>query len=167
MVGLIAATAALLAPATGTGERTCAERVEAPGPVVARPQPVFFYAAHLRRVSAAELRRGALKAAVDVAAATTATVSVAARSRERVSLAYDLDALPRRRLYRVEDGQRSVRFIACAADEPRFSGPGTVGPRTGFNGGLIATRRTCADLLVRVAGEPRARRVRIPIGRSC
>src|SRR5215216_1594603 len=45
--------------------------------------------------------------------------------------------------YRVSDGTPAVRFHACRSDEPRFSGPGTVGPYTSFPGGMVVAGARC------------------------
>ena len=161
-------------PATVTGERTCQERVEGPGEVVASPEPLTIMNSDFVRADAGVLQQrrggyGSIKAPADVAAGRVVTLSVAPASRRRIALAYDLAKLPRRTngRHRLSDGQRAVTFIACAADEPAFSRDGVVGPRTGYNGGFIARGRQCAELLVRVAGEPGTRRLRVGIGRRC
>ena len=72
--------------------------------------------------------------------------------------------------YRFQGGRRvrewQVAFRACEGDEPRFSGPGTVGPRTIWAGGLKVRRPGCVRLLIAVDGAA-VDDVRLPFGRPC
>ena len=61
---------------------------------------------------------------------------------------------------------RATRFRSCTADEPQFSGAGTVGPATGWGGSIVTLeRRQCLRLQV-VAGGRRST-LRVPLGRRC
>jgi hypothetical protein len=66
---------------------------------------------------------------------------------------------------RPQDADRVLRFRPCAPGTPYFSGAGTVGPRTGYPGALIADRRKCVR--VRVTRGGRRWTARIPLGRRC
>jgi hypothetical protein len=61
---------------------------------------------------------------------------------------------------------RTTRFNACAADHPLFSGPGTVGPITGWAGSLVTRdRRMCLRLTASAGGRRQA--MRVSLGRAC
>jgi hypothetical protein len=106
-------------------------------------------------------RRGgvSVKRGISVAAGAAVTVRVITRG---AALVYR----PATRLAeRPDDADRVLRFRPCAPETPGFSSGGTVGPRTGFPGGLIAERRMCVR--VRVSRGGRHWRARIPVGRRC
>jgi hypothetical protein len=63
------------------------------------------------------------------------------------------------------DADRVLRVKPCAPDHPNFSDDGTVGPRTGFAGALIADRAKCVR--VRVSRDAQSWVARIPVGRRC
>lgn len=66
----------------------------------------------------------------------------------------------------VADGAPAARYAPCAADTPRFSGGGTVGPITGWAGALVVTGPRCVTLHVTVDGR-RRRNVELPLGADC
>jgi hypothetical protein len=74
----------------------------------------------------------------------------------------------RRARYRVErwqDADRVLRVVPCDPDTEMFSGSGTVGPRTGFAGGVVGNRRKCVR--IRVTREGESWTARFPLGRRC
>jgi hypothetical protein len=56
--------------------------------------------------------------------------------------------------YRVSGGTARARLIACRRDEPRFSGPGIVGPLTSFPGALLVAGARCVTVEVHERGRP-------------
>jgi hypothetical protein len=96
-----------------------------------------------------------------VRAGTVATVSVARRDRDAFSLLYDRRkwSRPYRLGYRIGEGDTATTFQACRAAEPRFSGGGTVGAWTEFNGGVLVAGARCVAIDVRVVAS------RLPIRR--
>ena len=66
---------------------------------------------------------------------------------------------------RWQDTDRVLRIRPCAADQENFSDDGTVGPRTGFAGLVMADRKTCVRVRVSRGGESWV--ARLPIGRRC
>lgn len=66
---------------------------------------------------------------------------------------------------RWQDTDRVLRIKPCAPDHPAFSDDGTVGPRTGFAGLVVADRKKCVR--VRVSRGGRSWVARLPIGRRC
>lgn len=63
---------------------------------------------------------------------------------------------------------RTLRIESCSADEPRFSGEGTVGPETGWAGALVATRPAlCLRVRVIDLADNSLRRVVLPLGGDC
>ena len=66
---------------------------------------------------------------------------------------------------RWQEGDRVLRVKPCAPDHPNFSDAGTVGPRTGFAGMLIANRKKCVRVRVSRGGESWI--ARLPVGRPC
>ena len=99
------------------------------------------------------------KLPLGLSADVTAVVSVPVRWRRSVRLVYDLD-VQRKVLERgVRAGSKAVRFEACPASES----PGA----TGWAGGIVVRRRTCAALKVEVVGEPRSIVERVPFGKRC
>ena len=63
------------------------------------------------------------------------------------------------------EADRVLRVKPCAEDHENFSDDGTVGPRTGFAGAIIADRPKCVR--VRVSRDGKSWVARIPIGRRC
>jgi hypothetical protein len=60
----------------------------------------------------------------------------------------------------------ATRFESCPPDTPLFSGPGTVGPETGWSGSLITLdRRLC--LRLRVVTGTASVAIRVPLGTRC
>jgi hypothetical protein len=68
-------------------------------------------------------------------------------------------------LERWQDADRVLRVKPCAPDQPEFSSDGTVGPRTGFAGMLVAGRKKCVRVRVSRGGESWT--ARLPVGRPC
>jgi hypothetical protein len=95
------------------------------------------------------------KAAISVRHGAPLTVRVSAKDRSWLKLDYD----------RVE--RRSLRFVPCAPDTPRFSDEGVVGEETAWAGGFAVAREGCATLLLRREGEEQWRKVRVGFGRRC
>lgn len=92
---------------------------------------------------------------------TAVTPAIAPEDREHASFVFDHGRHGRRIgpywSFRVSDGVPRVRFKACPADEPMFSGPGTVGPWTGFPGAMIVAGARCLTLELRERGRPTLR----------
>lgn len=89
------------------------------------------------------------KAPLSVQTGPGVVVELSARGSARIALDYDRREWSRDgRTIAAGDGQRAVRFVPCSPDEPRFSGPGTVGPWTQYNGGLLIATPGCATLRV-------------------
>jgi hypothetical protein len=106
-----------------------------------------------------------VKTGTEVAADTRVTLSVAVGDRGHLALLYgDFPAMTADGLYRMSNAVAAVRFEACPADEPRFSGPGVVGRRTKFNGGFAVSAPGCYELQVRVAGQERVLRRMVSFG---
>ena len=119
-----------------------------------------------------EIRHGeyhGLKFITEVRAGTDVTVAIAPPSRDRARLLYDLHFKYGRYGIPFDQGERAVRFRACAADHaafsPRFYGRRTVGPWTQFNGGFLFARPQCLRLDVYVRGKE-GRRFVEPFGGS-
>lgn len=122
---------------------------------------VFSFAGAPTRVRLGGRRVWAWKTPAELSAGRSVVMTVAPASARRARLGFSRPARSFRR------APRSARFTACPADEPLFSGEGTVGPVTGWAGSLITLdRRTCLRLTVR-EGRAAARRLAIPLGRSC
>lgn len=98
-----------------------------------------------------------LKTPIAVRAGHTVTLSVAPEDRQHASFIF---AWARGRQigpysgYRVSAGTPRVRFIACRADEPKFSGPGRVGPWTWYPGAMVVAGARCLTLEARERGRP-------------
>ena len=154
-------------PAQGKGAASvgCAEHIEGPGvpPQVDRSRDVVRGAMALMGARLLQHHRMPVdrrtKLAIMLEAGHEATIVVAPSARRITRLEYAFDNDLRRR-------DVAVDFRPCPADEPRFSGPGTVGPRTIWAGGIEVRRPACVRLLVWVDGR-RLRDVRLPLGRSC
>lgn len=146
-------------PSAASVVRDCASRIEGPRLDPARTNalavgPVTFHG--LR--GAAELppqkfntARGsqAWKTVTEVIADTPATVVISAPDRDNLALIYDdFGAANQRGYYRLADGSDVVRFEPCRRNEPRYSGKGTVGPRTQYNGGFLVRKPGCYELEV-------------------
>jgi hypothetical protein len=154
------------AEAKGAASVGCAKHIEGPGvpPLVNRSRDVVRGAMTLMGARLLQLHRmpaadGRAKIGLMLEAGHEATIVVAAGARRiaRLEYAFDDDA---------RHPDIAVAFRPCEPDEPRFSGPGTVGPRTIWSGGIHARRPACVRLLVWVDGE-RLRDVRLPLGRPC
>ena len=164
----LALLATLVAPATARAAPPlvdCAQRAEPSPPrpsderwilagPVAWPRVASDVFTRHRDTGSVSVKRG-----ISVAAGQTVTVRVTTRG---AALIYR----PSTRLaHRPADADRALRFRPCAPDTPQFSDDGTVGPRTGFPGALIADRRMCVR--VRVSAGGRRWYARIPVGRRC
>ena len=108
----------------------------------------------------------AWKTVTEVTASTRATLVVPRAERDRLALIYGDFISGRHHGYRLSDGTSAVRFEACPAEEARFSGRGTVGARTQFNGGFIVGKSGCYDVAVGVGGNEHAFRGAIGFGTS-
>ena len=169
-VALLLALALMVGAATDAqGKRAggvgCAEHIEGPG---VAPQvdpsrdvvrgPLALMGARLLQQHRMPVDRRT-KLAIMLEAGHEATMVVAPSVRRITRLEYAFD----------DDARRpdiAVAFVPCAPDEPRFSGPGAVGPRTIWAGGIEVRRPACVRLLVWVDGRP-LRDVRLPLGRAC
>lgn len=157
MLALLATLAAASTPTIG-----CDMRAEPSPPVPAPPNWVVAGpAAWAAPRSGASERDGASmkKSGLSVDAGAPVTLRVLS---PRAGLIY------RRRTRlakRWQDADRVLRVKPCAEDHPSFSDTGTVGPRTGFPGVLIADRRVCLRVRVTRAGESWV--ARLPLGRRC
>ena len=157
MLALVAALAAAATPTVG-----CARHVEPSPPVPTAEHwvvagPVAFAAKH-RGVTR---RRGSIgkKTGLSVNAGNPVTLRMLT---PRAGLIYR----PATRLAeRWQDADRILRVKPCAPDHPNFSDDGTVGPRTGFAGAMIADRAKCVR--VRVSRDGESWIARIPLGRRC
>ena len=125
--------------------------------------PVILYG--LRDAAAAQARDFAAppglghawKTVTEVAAATRVTVTIAPAHRRRAALLYgDFDRMNEQGLWRLADGAAAVRFEACRPDQPRFSGRGSVGARTQFNGGFLIHGAGCIEVEAQALGEERS-----------
>lgn len=163
------AVAAPSAPLAG-----CRDRIEGGNPrynPARDPQnvtigPVSFSglarAASRRAFETYRTREGyGVKAAASVRAGETVTIAIAAPDRGRVRIQYPNEQT------RGDPPAAAARLAACSADEPSFSGRGTVGSTTGFAGGFTLDRPTCATIEVYVEGraEPLRRTVSFGAGR--
>jgi len=112
---------------------------------------------------------GALKFVTEVRAGADVVVAIAPVSRHGARLLYARDIKYGRFGIPFEEGERAVRFRACAADHPafapRFYRRRTVGPWTQFNGGFLLTGPQCLRLDVYERGRA-ARRFAEPFGRA-
>lgn len=152
--------------------RDCASRVEGQA---LRPDPkhdvtvgpVTFYGlmdaaqAPAREFKERRGRSPAWKNVTEVDADTDVTVKVSADQVDQIALIYDnFDAGNRRGEFKLSAGSPSVLFEGCPASRSRFSGPGSVGPRTQFNGGWIVSHPDCFDIAVQEESEdPIQRRI--------
>jgi hypothetical protein len=110
---------------------------------------------HVVRLAAVHYSQ--LKTPIAVRAGHTVTLTVAPEDRPYVSFMF---AWTRGHQigpysgYRVRAGTPRVRFIACDADEPKFSGPGRVGPWTWYPGAIVVAGARCLTLEARERGRP-------------
>lgn len=101
-----------------------------------------------------------LKTPISVRAGRRVTLAIAEPDRGHASFMFDLEGQQGGQQvgpywsYRISDGMPRVRLEACAADEPRFSGPGSVGPYTSFPGAMIVAGARCIGLEVHERGRP-------------
>ena len=98
-----------------------------------------------------------LKTPIAVRAGHTVTLSVAPEDRQHAAFIFAWRRgrqIGPYRAYRVTTGTARVRFIACPADEPKFSGPGRVGPWTWYPGAMVVAGARCLTLEVRERGRP-------------
>lgn len=104
-----------------------------------------------------------LKTPIAVRAGHTVTLSVAPADRAHASFMFGTEGGQRGRQvgpysgFRVSAGTPRVRFKACPADEPKFSGPGQVGPWTWYPGAMVVARARCLTLEVRERERPTLR----------
>lgn len=163
----------------GEATRDCASRVESGGrrarPVRARrgdiatPSVIFHGLRSAVRFDPDDAHRpgggdAGFKAGLSVRAGPVVVVELATRGDARIALDFDREEWGREgRTLAAGDGQRAVRFIPCPPDEPRFSGPGTVGRWTQYNGGLLIATPGCATLRLLRDGS-RAERAPLAVG---
>ena len=153
------------AHARGAASVGCAEHIEGPGvsPEVDPSRDVVRGAMTLMGARLLQHHRMPVdrrtKLAIMLEAGHDATIVVAPGARRIARLEYAFDSDARR-------PDVAVDFRPCEPDEPRFSGPGTVGPRTIWAGGMEVRRPACVRLLVWV-DRVRLEDVRIPLGRPC
>lgn len=98
-----------------------------------------------------------LKTPIAVRAGRTVTLSIAPEDREHASFVFEWARGRQVGPYsgfRVSAGTPRVRFKACPADEPKFSGPGRVGPWTWFPGAMVVAGARCLTLEVRERNRP-------------
>jgi hypothetical protein len=103
------------------------------------------------------------KVLAEVAYGDEITLAIPSRYRQRVALLYRFRGGTRLG-YKLSEGDLAVRFKPCAPNEPRHSGPGTVGSRTQFNGGFVVAGATCVELHVAIPGRVRDIRRRVSFG---
>ena len=157
MLATLAAIAAASVPTVG-----CDRRAEpSPPPPTAEQWVVAGPAAWAARHQAVGRRKDDVfkKAGLSVNAGGTVTLRVLT---PRAALIYRLRI---RLAERWQDADRVLRVKPCAPDHPEFSSDGTVGPRTGFAGLVIANRKKCVRVRVSRGGESWV--ARLPVGRSC
>jgi hypothetical protein len=112
----------------------------------------------------------AWKTVTAVAADTQATLTIPQPERNHLALIYGDFGRGDGLGYKLSDGSSAVRFTTCSPNEPTFSGKGTVGPQTQFNGGFIVGKAGCYRVEVRVAGASRVFNHRLGFGtrgRTC
>ena len=157
MLALLLAVAAASTPSVG-----CDRRAE-PSPATIDPAkfvvagPVAWGARH--RAVGRRAESVFKKAGIVVDAGSPVTLRVIT---PRAALVYRMKT---RLAERWQDADRVLRVKPCPPDEPSFSSEGTVGPRTGFAGMLIADRRKC--IRVRVTRDGESWTARLPLGRRC
>ena len=157
MLALLTAIAAASVPTVG-----CARHVEPSPPVPSAENwvvagPVAFGARH----HGTTRRTGTIgkKAGLSVDAGGAVTLRVLS---PRAGLVYR----PKTRHAETwKDADRVLRVKPCAPDHPNFSDDGTVGPRTGFAGAILADRPKCVRVRVSRGGGSWV--ARLPIGRRC
>jgi hypothetical protein len=101
---------------------------------------------------------GQLKTPFAVRAGHTVTLAIVPEDREHASFIFDFGHHGRQIgpywSFRVADGTPLVRLTGCPAGEPKFSGPGTVGPWTAFPGAMIVGGARCLTIELRERGRP-------------
>ena len=104
-----------------------------------------------------------LKTPIAVRAGHTVTLSIAPEDRPHAAFMFRTGDGQRGRQagpysgYRVASGTARVRFIACRADQPKFSGPGRVGPWTWFPGAMVVAGARCLTIEASERGRPTLR----------
>ena len=157
MLALLTAIAAASVPTVG-----CERRAEpSPPPPTAENWVIAGPVAWAARHHAVGRREQSVfkKAGLSVDAGGAVTLRVLS---PRAALVYRIKT---RLADRWQEGDRVLRVKPCAPDHPEFSSDGTVGPRTGFAGMLIANRKKCVRVRVRRDGESWV--ARLPVGRRC
>jgi hypothetical protein len=170
-VALLIALSALAVAVPAAGAQAppavgCPDHIEGDGPLPGPDRARDVVRGPLALLGAREIQRHrvpigryGVRLGILLAAGHEATIAVHPESREVAQLEY-----------RFEGGRRvaepQVAFRACEGDEPRFSGPGRVGPRTIWAGGLRVRRPGCVRLEIAVDGAA-ADVVRLPFGRPC
>jgi hypothetical protein len=160
---LVAAPAAQAKAPPAVG---CAQHIEGDGPLPGPDRSRDVVRGALALLGAREIQRHrvpignhGVRLGIHLEAGHEATIAVAPESRDVAQLEYRFMGGRRAR-------ESQVRFRACAGDEPRFSGPGTVGPHTIWVGGLHVRRPGCVRLQLWVDGAA-VDGVRLPFGRPC
>ncbi|HEV2785597.1 MAG TPA: hypothetical protein VGV67_04355, partial [Solirubrobacteraceae bacterium] len=145
-------------PTTGGGTHVATAAL----PDGARFHLLWFSNAGPTRVRVGRRQLWLWKTPAVLSADRSIVLSVAPRHVRRARLAFD------RQPPSFARGDRATRFTSCPEDEPRFSGPGTVGPRTGWAGSLLTVdRRLCLRLRVTPAAGGDPVPLRVPRGRRC
>lgn len=115
-----------------------------------------------RLLPLARTHYGLQKTPLSVRAGRRVTVAIARADRPHAAFFFGRERGRRVGPYyssRVSDGTSSVRFVACAAREPRFSAPGQpVGPWTTYPGAMLVAGARCVTIEVRERGRRTARR---------
>ena len=108
------------------------------------------------------------KLLVLVRAGASVVLAVAWSERNHVGLLYDPSkwGRPYGVGFAVADGDRAVRFRACAATKKNFQGDGVVGKWTEFNGGVIVAGARCAAFDVYRTGRTEPSRRVVSFGRG-
>lgn len=127
---------------------------------------------HLARL--AETHHAPLKIGLHVRVGTRAVLAIAPQDRRHAAFLYGngLDDRPVGRQVgpywsvRVSDGQAAIALEACDATEPRFSGPGTVGPYTAFPGAAVVAGARCVTFQVWIEGDAQPFEKTLPFGVS-
>lgn len=115
----------------------------------------------------ARLHHGALKFGVHVRAGERVVLAVAPADRAHAALLFEYRRGRRIGPYRslgLSDGAAAVALEACHAGEPRFGGPGTVGPYTAFPGAAIVAGARCVRFQVWVDRRERPFEREVPFG---
>ena len=110
-----------------------------------------------------------LKAAIAVRSGRRVTLAIAPADRGRAAFLFTWGRARGRRLgpygsaVRVADGTPRLRLVGCRADQPLFSGRGTVGPWTWFPGSIVVAGAGCVGVEAHERGRP-VRRAQLRFG---